>query len=440
MPIAAIRVCAFDVGTSGVKAGYFCGDELRAATTVTLKTQTRANHVEMRGHDVLHAINKAVRTLCVEFGQPDCLAYDTFSTGLVLYDDHAKPLSPIFTHQDRRSIAAARDIVAHFGEKHLLNTVANLPYPGGIGASTLRWLCQNDRAILRRARVGQTSSLIAAHLTGRHIIDPSQAAFTGLYNFKRRTWADDIARYVGVTAAQLPEIVWADTIVGRLRDSVARALHIRPGTPLIGGFVDTSAAVMLTPMHAGQLVHNSGSTDVLALCLDKPRPAAHYLSRPVGVGAIHPPRWLAASTIAAAGAAIEWLRQTMFCELPLDDYYHRLAAACKSPASPLEFTTGLAGSRTAIEQPTALLKGLSLSTTRDDIMRALAASLTAESARRYADLAALTTIAPRVFTIGKASTLASAMHRAWPSRHTFTAIKGDALAGLNVLAQRVMSH
>ena len=57
-----------------------------------------------------------------------------------------------------------------------------------------------------------------------------------------------------------------------------------------------SAAMLLTGAKPGQLLNVCGSTDVLGLCTDRPRPHEKVLTRALGIG----DRWMSVCTLAAA--------------------------------------------------------------------------------------------------------------------------------------------
>jgi sugar (pentulose or hexulose) kinase len=333
-------------------------------------------------------------------------------------------------------VAEARGLVDALGKKWLLTHTGNLPYPGGIGSSTLAWIAAHHRGVLGKgARVGQLSSLIGQVLTGEWTIDPSQAVFLGLWDIRAWKWNEAICEAVGVRAESLPRCGWADASMGGLTERVAREWGMTAGVPVVGGFVDTSAAVMQTPMRAGQLAHNSGSTDVLAMCLKTPRPQEGVLTRPVGV---KDGPWLAVRTIAAAGSALAWARREMFRDVS-DARWNRVmreacAAAKEEPAVVCE--PEFSGDRGAIEQgPGASLEGLGLSTTREEMLAGMVYGLMGKSAKNYAMLAKIHRPARGVYFMGSASDLASRMHQAWKASHVFHRLDGDSMPGLVALAE-----
>jgi xylulokinase len=441
------RVLALDVGTSSVKAGYWDGGRFTATARAALQARLRETHAEIPPAAILAAVEHAAREVLRGQPAPDVIAFDAFSSAVVITDDRGRPTTNIITHQDRRSVRSAQEIIAEFTAPWLLRRLGNLPFPGGIGNSTLRWLATHTRALRGNFRVGQLSCLLARHFTGRWVIDPSQATFLGLMDIRTRTWCPEICDFLGLPESALPRIEFADEVLGMTLPALSRRWGIQSGTPVIGGFVDTSSAVLNTPMHPGQLVHSAGSTDVLALCVARPQPAAHLLTRPVGVGRILPPRWLAVSTIASSGSAIDWVRRLLFPETN-DAAFRALMRRAARPR-PGTAVPGLAvpaitcepwfaGDRTSIPQKTATLSGLTLGATRDDILAAIIAGLTQTSAARYHHLSRVHPIARAVYTMGGATDLSAAMHRAWRGRHRFAPIPGDALAGLVTLAGAVL--
>jgi sugar (pentulose or hexulose) kinase len=441
-----MRVLALDVGSSSVKAGLWDSKRRRVEqrTRVTFSTQFEGSKAEIRPADLLRAVRQAGKEAAQSAGTIDAVSFCAFSSGVVVTSspDHA-PRTPVITHADRRSIAAARDLVRACGKRWWLDRTANLPYPGGIGGSTLAWLRRHAPGVFRGAYgVAQVSSLVGHLISGQWVTDPSQAVFLGLWDVRRQVWSKEACGAVGLDSSALPRVQWADEPIGGVCAALARHWNILSGTPVVGGFIDTSAAVIQAPMTTGQLVHNIGSTAVLAMCLDEPQPAEGILTRPVGVGRHYPERWLAVRTMASAGSALQWVRETMFRELS-GEAWKRMLVKCmaKALAEGLPACDPLfAGERIAVEQPAgASLHRLSLATTREELLAAVAAGLARRSADDYARLAALQRPRKQVLHMGAADALAASMHRAWPRKHEFKRLEGDSLAGLGEMAARAVS-
>ena len=377
---------------------------------------------------------------------PDAISFCTFSPGVLITDAHYRPLTPIITHADRRSTAIAAALVEKHTKSWWLVRTGNLPYPGGIGSSTLAWLRQNRPALFHKPyRIGQVSTFITWLLTGQWLIDPSQATFLGTWDIRKVRWSADVCKAIKISSDSLPEIRWADSILGTLTPLLARHWKIPSGIPILGSLVDTSAAIIQTPMHPGQLTHSADSTDVLALCVEKPAPAEGLLTRPVGTSHAFPNRWLAVRTLASAGSGMQWARDTLFPDATDTQWSKLTRTAGQAPTtdqSPQCHPT-FAGERASLAQPPgASFSNILLSTTPEQLLAAIIQGLVAESTHSYQLLARMHTPARTVFTMGGASALGDAMHAAWPARprHTFQKLTGDGLRGLVLLAHRTLAR
>src|SRR6185436_2015340 len=99
-----------------------------------------------------------------------------------------------------------------------------------------------------------------------------------------------------------------DRVGGLITRKAARQFGLREGTPMIVGLADGSAAMLLAGATVGQLLNVCGSTDVLGLCTDRPRPHPQLLTRALGVGR----KWMHVATLAAAGSSLNWAKEQLF--------------------------------------------------------------------------------------------------------------------------------
>ena len=298
--------------------------------------------------------------------------------------------------------------------------------------------------MLRRAAlIGHLQTLLLHHLTGARVIDPSNASFTGLWNTTDTAahvadWNADLARLVGVPTAALPAVLPGDCVAGELTPQGSRQLGCRCGTPVLTGVVDTSAALLLVGTRPGTLLNVTGSTDVLAVVTDDPRPDARCLTRHLGVGK----RWLHVMTLAAAGSALAWARGVFFADLTEQAYFALLRGVARRPRPrhdpPLDFRPHLAGSRVDVHQPTGAITGLRLGTTREDILAALIHALADCSAERLEVLREVSglRLCRDVIRTGNAGrVLSGVLYARWPGRYRLHDVEEATVRGLGSLAR-----
>ena len=429
-----------DVGSSSVKAGllrngWLVGDLVRAA----YPTRHQAEKVEVDPHNIFAAVIDAIRQLPAQ-KKIDAVAFSVMSPAFVLMDRRGKPLTPIITHQDRRALKQAHQIESRVGEKRHLALAGNRPFPGSISSTTFLWFKQNAPAVVKKADLlAHLNTYLLRQFTGARAIDPANASFTGLYNTVTQTgWCEELIKAVGVSPHILPDIHDAATIAGTLTAASAAALGLRQGIPLYTGLIDTSSAMLLIHPKPGQMLNNNGSTDVLALCTDRPKPHPDLLTRALGSGKL----WLSVATMAAAGSALNWARDQFFSDLnpkAFDRLLKKLVTQTPSdPAHGVRFDNYLAGQRAGMEQKKAAYANLTLSTTRQDMLAALIESLARDSAARLPLLCAGQKNVDRHVTLtgGLGGALHSLLHRDWPGKWTFHTEDEAALRGLWQLVER----
>lgn len=304
-------VLGLDIGSSSVIAGLLDGRRVLAESPrAFFRTRHEGARAEVDPEVLLAAVAKAIRGLGDRARRVDAIALATMCPAWVALDRTGAALTPIVTHQDRRSVAEARVLEERMGADRHLALCGCRPIPGGISSTTWAWFRQHQPGALRRADlVGHLNTFLHRRLTGARVTDLSNASFTGLYRtLTLDGWSDELCANLGVSTQQLPDVVEADVIGGVLTREAARRLGLPAGLPMLTGLMDGSAGMLLAGAKVGQLFNVVGSTDVLALCTDRPRPHPLLLTRALGVGRA----WLQVSTLAAMASSIYWAREQLF--------------------------------------------------------------------------------------------------------------------------------
>jgi xylulokinase len=243
-------------------------------------------------------------------------------------DSNGKAITPIVIHQDRRSIQIARDLEKRVGKDRHLALAGNRPFPGGISSTTCAWFLAHEPETMKRADlVGHLNTFLQRQLTGRRVIDPSGASFTGLYlTCDQSGWSDELCDATGVSRSLLPQVMESDQIGGTVTEEAAREFGLCPGAAVLAGMVDTGAAIILTGANDGQIFNTCGSTDVLAVCCDRAKPHEQLLTRALGIGK----KWVSVGTLAATGSALDWMHREIFSDFSRDQF-HKLIAELAMP-------------------------------------------------------------------------------------------------------------
>jgi xylulokinase len=428
-----------DIGSSSVIAGILQGDKVVAeAPRAFFRSQCQGAKVDVKPEDLLAALRKAIAGLGGKAKQVDAIALAVMCPAWVAMDARGKALTPLVTHQDRRSVDVALAIEKRVGKKRHLNIVGCRPFPGGISSTTWAWYLKNEPQRLRKADlVGHLNTFLHRQLTGARVIDPSNASFTGLYRtLKLDGWSDEMCSVIGAKKSLLPEVLDGDVIAGTIHAEAARAFGLREGTPMLTGIMDGSAGMLMAGTKVGQLFNVCGSTDVLAMVTDKPRPHERLLTRALGIGN----RWLHVSTLAAVASAIYWAREQFFVEWTVEQFRSemvRLAKIGPEASGGVKFDPYMAGERTSIIQRQGGFSGLTLATTRSQMLSAILEALIAASAERLELLKATGTKPLRNAVIsGGADHLDRIMTRDWAGAWRFHPITDATMRGLGTLVPK----
>jgi xylulokinase len=429
-----MTILGVDIGSSSVKAGILRGTRVvgRIARE-SFATRYDGTRAEVHPDEILAALGRAIRALDGRAKRVDAIALSVMSPAWIAMDRHGKALTPFVTHQDRRSVDIAMELEERIGKQRHLKLDGNRPVPGGISSTTWLWFNRNHAALMRRADlVGHLNTFLLMRLTHARLVDPSNASFMGLFKLDQSGWDEELCDLVGASEHQLPQIVSADAVGGLVNHPAARMFGLTHGTPVLAGMIDTGGVMMLGGAKRGQMLNVAGSTDVLALCVDKPRPHERLITRALGVEK----KWMSVSTLAAAGSSFRWVRQQMFRDLS-DAAFSKLIRklGAKPLTSSVQFDPYLAGDRMSIEQRHGELHGLTLASSREEILSAVIESIVRASAARVELLKQVNgAINQRVIVSGGvAEATGDLLHRDWRGRWTFKYEDEASLRGLGTL-------
>jgi sugar (pentulose or hexulose) kinase len=368
-------ILAIDVGTQSLKACIIDKElSVLERQQVPYSPQIRSkDRVEIDAEILWDALLQACRKL-KQKDTVNAIGFSTLCPSLLPMDAKGNPLHPIILHLDRRSYPQARWALSRVGKDNFLHIAGNLPIPGGISVTSLLWIRDNAPEIYFKKGIcfGHAVTFFLKRLTDRFVIEPSNASFTGLYDTVGYSdWDDRLLQPLEIEKHKLPEVIMSATVAGGLIDSAAQALGLSKNIPVIIGANDTTcSAVGAGVLKSGDILNTSGTVEILALCLETPIVSGNHLLRTHA----YPGRWLAMRTVGAGGASLEWFRKNFCQEMTKEVFYEQyLAKVLSHPSLPeSRFHPYLAGDRHRIKKKSGAFTRLTLNTSRDDLLLAVA--------------------------------------------------------------------
>lgn len=372
-------ILSMDFGTSSAKIAVLNG-ALETVQWVKKDYTYRVKDGEQCEIDpdvVLKAAFNGIKELDADYrGKIDVIAFDVFSPSLMCMDQHGEPLYPSIIYLDKRSRKQSKLIIDEFGRENFQQITGVLPFSGGVTITSLLWVKENLPEVYKHTyKIGHFNTYVCYKLTGQWAIDPVNASMTGLYETTTwGSWSDSICRAFAVDAGKLPPIIEAGTVMGGLRAEVAKEIGIKTGTPVILGSNDAATAIMGAGLEQeGEILNIAGSNEICTILTEKPIVNDRYYLR----NSLYKNKWQIFG-INIGGFAVEWFRaqyyremdQAYFYNVYLKDLIDRYFDGFYQNSTE-RFKPYLAGDRHSLEKKLGSFTGLTLESTREDMLFAV---------------------------------------------------------------------
>ena len=295
-----MKICVIDVGTSSIRSAVTDGHRVSCFRQQrTPPDMPEPGLVEFDADEMAAVILQTATEVVEEVGGVDAVAVTNQRGSAVVWDRKTgEPVGPALGWQDLRTVG---ECLAWQAEG--LRLVPNE------SATKAVWLLdQHDPDRTRDLCFGTVDTWAVWCLSqgASHVVDPSNAAMSGMLSDDGSRWSDEITEQIGVPSNCLPEIVDSTGVVG-----TATAL---PGTPPIAGIIGDQQSSLIGQrcVLEGLAKLTFGTGAFLDVCTGPDRPIADKRSDrgtfPIVAwqenGAIV---WGVEAMMIAAGSNMSWL-------------------------------------------------------------------------------------------------------------------------------------
>ncbi|HQC81011.1 MAG TPA: glycerol kinase GlpK [Accumulibacter sp.] len=314
-------VLALDQGTTSCRAILFTRDgAIRGlAQREFAQYYPQPGWVEHDAEEIWQiqlAVARAVlRDNAVAAGQIAAVGIANQRETTVLWDRASgAPVHRAIVWQDRRT-AALCDGLREAGHAATIRQRTGLELDAYFSATKLKWLLDNIPGARARAERGELAfgtidTWLAWRLTGgrAHIIDPSNASRTLLFDIERGTWDSDLLALFTIPPAVLPEIVDSSGPLATL-DPACLGANI----PLTGIAGDQQAATFGQACLQAGMAKNTYGTGCFMLMNTGPQRTAstHRLLSTIGWRRNGHTTYLLEGSVFMGGATVQWLRDQL---------------------------------------------------------------------------------------------------------------------------------
>lgn len=383
-----MTVLAIDQGTTSTRAFLMqpSGEMRQVATLSHRQIYPAPDHVEHDAEELLSNLRacldagseaSTLRAVGIDNQGESCLAWDA-ETG--------RAITPVIVWQDGRTAPQVEGLRAEGCEAEV-RVRAGLPLDPYFSASKLGWIVREVPEARRllglgRLRLGTTDAFFRDRLTGRFETDVTTASRTSLMSLSRCTWDAELCRMFGVPIEALPAITPSTGDLGGLTG-------VRAPVALTASLVDQQAALYGHGCRRSGDAKITFGTGAFALAVTGDRAITG------GTAAVPTVAWQKAGeapvyaldgAVFAASSAVNWAQGLGLVD-DLNDL--RAFGAASVAARGLVFVPALAGLGCPHWDRAArgAWMGLTLDTSRAEMMQALLEGVTFRMAEVVADMA-----------------------------------------------------
>ncbi len=304
------------------------------------------------------------------------IGIDGVGLALVPVDENIHPLAPVSIWLDRRANVETEWLRKLPQYEYLLNLVAN-PIDESYVTPKLLWLQTHLPQVFENTHKFLSSAgFIAARFTGEFTCDYSLAYGYHFFDIRNNCWDSKAAELLGIQLEKMPRLCSPSEVVGTVTEVAAKETGLHAGTPVIAGCLDAVVGALGSGVtQLGQANEQGGQAGGYGISLD------HIIVEPSLVIShyVIPNQYLlAASTV--GGGSLGWFRdqidQVALSNISINkpfESYSKEVGQSRPGANGLIFLPYMAGERSPLWSNVArgTFLGLSYSTTRGDILRAI---------------------------------------------------------------------
>ncbi len=309
-------ILAHDTGTGGDKAVIIdlTGRVIHAAYQPYGLTYPRADWVEQDPDELWRAVAATSRQVIQESGVDPAeilgvgISAQMFNTLPV--DEHIRPLTPMLSWLDVRSVHQADRLMEGDTSSRLFQYTGNIPTAKDVIPKIL-WLKEERPDIWQRtAYLFDCKEYLVYKLTGKVATDWVGASAYFLFDPHKKIWSQEACRLLGIDLEKLPPAYPCTQIIGEVTEEAARLTGLLPGTPVVNGAGDVSAAQSGAGANRTGKAHLCiGTATWVGISASSFRNDA---DKPFwGLSHIDPHKWVIAGEMETGGGALMWFRDTL---------------------------------------------------------------------------------------------------------------------------------
>lgn len=364
-----------DVGTTGTKSmvisqdGRIVGHAYRGYGIDTPNIGFREQNPE----DWWKAVVETVREAVKDNGN-NVVGISLSAQGgtLVPVDNNLNATYPAIVWSDKRATKQKEECEKVLSGEYVYKTTG-YKLSSGLNALQIKWIQDNLPDVFEKTDMFlSVPDFISARMTGKKVIDISDAGINILADIKNGIYDKKILNFCGIDESKLATIVPSGTLIGKILPDVAKEFNINPDAVLVAGAHDQYAATLGSGVAgAGDIMIGTGTAWVITALLDSPDFSTGFSHAISATG-----QWGCLTSMATGGVSFDWYLKKIYGsedEKPDYEFVTKKAALLEPGCDGLFFFPYFAGARFPLndENVKGTFVGLDLSHDKFALARAV---------------------------------------------------------------------
>jgi xylulokinase len=388
-----MSLLGIDVGTTGAKAivfgldGAVLGQGYREYPHIF----PQPGWVEMDSDEVWSATKEAIAEAVSRAGRRDqvkALAVSSQGEGITPIGADGAALANTIVSFDSRTTAQSQWWERQFGKRKLFE-ITGLPLSPMYSINKIMWWRDNQPEVFARAwKFLCYEDFTAFRLGAEPTIDYSLAGRTMAFDVRSQRWCDEILAAAGVEPARLAAVAPSGAVIGKVRDELASQLGLPRGVAIAtGGHDQPCGALGSGVIEPRVAVDATGTTECITpVFLDLKLSDSMLESNYCCYHHVVPGTYITLAFNFTGGSLLRWYRDTLGKQEREDaeaagmEVYEMMIGLATAGPSPVMVLPHFALPATPWNDPQSkgVMLGLTLATTKGDIIKALLDGVTFE--------------------------------------------------------------
>jgi xylulokinase len=208
---------------------------------------------------------------------------------------------------DKRSATLVEEFKAGPNVEEAMRLAGSPPVANWLGFN-IKWLKVHHPDLYEKTwKFVPSKDFINYRLTGKMATDWSEASGSFLMDAETKTWSPELAGYLELDVAKLPEVRASSDVVGRITVEAARMTGLAEGTPVVVGAGDMLCMLISSGLtETGRASDITGTASIMSVYVEAPVLDARLMNLHHAL-----PGWIPFGITDSGGGALKWFKDEL---------------------------------------------------------------------------------------------------------------------------------